>query len=889
MNIHTILTSLLVFLCAQSLISATDLYTPTTRSNSDCQMETSLCLELDYVALKDLYLSTNGDNWSINDEWMTSSEFINNASLPSTQDMSLWHGITVNQLGCVTKIELDTNGLNGFIPTSIGGMSSLEVLDLGHNQLSESIPSELGDLSELQALHLQSNELVGSIPEDLGDLGMLKLLNVSNNQLTGSIPSTLGALLELEFLYLRYNQLAGPIPPQIGNMSQLIILSIHDNQLSGSIPVELGQLSNLQNLMLDDNRLSGEIPYELGDMLSLKNLRLSGNYLTGTLPFSLASLTNLIQLTFNDNDLSGCYFQNLVPLCSQINTSQNTHTSDGNHFCVSWEDFCMNQNGLCGIIDDDPYCYCPTSLNLHENPEPDFNNRASFHIRSDDIIDYDVTSSYKAGDHIDLMQGFEVKTGFEFIAEIDECTEDCEVSVPCEGPPCAELDLEYDSEGNPYFRNQIAIVFPSLTVPISVNLDAIRLYLGSIIYNSALESNPPNSDLSEFQAATTISQCLCGYNIFLFEVDDIYEINEEGGGQVASSDGGPNEEGPSYVVNHLVETGMTGDEAPTQMNIPPPIEYIGLNDITNLANPVVAFLDSGVDPEYIPPSSLLADENGRINLINNFACGTSNTPDLFGWNFVDFNSNIVDNRGHGTSVFLAYLNALNKLTIPVEDQNTLIVKVLDECGFGSAYTSACGINYAVARGANIINTSWGLYANNMLLQTSIDSAVGQGVLVSSSSGNQGKDLAQTAHFPSGYGYPHDKILDLAQQTYSQSTGLDQVFEVGALCRQVGNDNCLVQSEVVNLWSGSNYRTNGSMFTEPGIEIQELFTDTTIYCGIMGTSYAAPQFTACLVDMYIQNSGNEGSTKSELINNSIDWNSNDKGIYYSYLLQNQSCN
>lgn len=802
----------------------------------------SPCLESDYVALRALYLNTDGDNWINNTNWMTENEFINNAGPPNNLVFNGWHGITVDNSGCVTEINLDFNNLDGQVPFLLGIMAKLKVLNLA------------------------SNKLIGEIPNDLGNI------------------------LGLEYLFLKYNQLTGPIPADLADLDQLIILSIHDNQLSGTIPKELGRLKYVENLMLDDNHLSGEIPDDIGLMSSIINLRLGGNNLTGTLPGSIGDLTELNVLTFHNNQLTGCFDQNLIELCSQIATSQNSYTSDDNHYCVSWEQFCLTLEGLCGTPGSDDFCDCQTTLNLHENPEPQFINRASFHITSDDMIDHNEFTSYTAGDHVDLDQGFEIKLGSSLLANIDECAEECAVTEPCEGPPCAPLDLEYDDDGNPYFKNQIAIVFPSVSTASVVTADDLETFLDSIIYNFHIESGPSNYDFEDFMEATSISQCLCDYNIFLYEVNDTYEINEEGGGVAASGDGGPMEEGPSYVVNHVVDAGMTSDEDPIQD--PPSIfDMQKLNSDSNLDKQIVAFLDSGVDPRYVPGSSLLADSIGRKSVINNYSCRTTNTVDKYGWNFVDFDSNVVDDRGHGTSVFRAYIHALNKLNVAIDDQNSLIVKVLDECGRGSAYSTACGISYAVARNADIINTSWGLYTNNTLLQTAIDYAVDEkGVLVSSSSGNQSKDLSfiDVEHFPSAYGYTHNRIDDFENGDSVVSEGYDKVFEVGGLCRDASSQSCLSQNEIVNLWSGSNYRSTGPQFSEPGIEIQKLYPITIECGGILGTSYAAPQFTAGLLNEHIKNNGNTDINHNLMIANSIAFDGQEQGVYYSYLLNNQSC-
>lgn len=790
------------------------------------------CFQNDYSGLRALYLSTDGDNWDDNTNWMTENEFIVNIDIPANEDVSSWYGITVDIDGCVTQISLPGNNLNGTIPFLLNNVLLLEILNLG------------------------------------------------SNELYGTIPPQLGFLANLEKLYLNSNQLVGQIPPTFGGLSHLLLLSLHHNNLTGPLPISITQLTLLETLALNNNLLSGNIPYEISDLSSLEHLLLSHNYLTGTIPSSLAGLSNLLSLTFNDNDLSGCYFGSLVQLCNQLLLSANSNTSDGNHFCVDWEDFCFNQFGLCGIIDDDPYCHCPNTLNLHEIPQPDFNNRASFKISSDDIIDYDVFSTYKAGDHIDLDIGFEVALGSVFDASIDDCTEDCMVADPCPATGCDEVDFELDSLGNKYVPNQLTVFRPQGVPPIGISLDSMRNYISFILYNNGFVENPPNS-YGQFRDACSIEKCLCDFDIYLYEVDPIYEINEEDGGIIVNTNPNSSNEGISVSLNHYVDASLVNDDepipAPTLVGFDPSL----LNPNAGLAK--VAFLDSGINPSILPDDCLLDDH--RPGIISSEGCSTLG-EDLYGWNFVNDDKELMDYRGHGSTVYLSYLAALEKLSINPDDQNSIFVKVLNDCGIGTSYDIACGLQYAEVKGADIINASWGLYVNNFLLQSIIDQITDNGVVLSCSSGNSGKDVSQVEHFPSGYGYPHNHIINIHQQISSPSLGIESVFEVNGLCRAVGNNDCLVANEEVALWSGSNYRTLNHTFAEPAIEIQSLVTPQ-LFCGIMGTSYAAPIFTAGLLDWHRNNPG-QVIEKSLIATNSVTWSS-DAGSYSSYLLSNnQTC-
>ena len=109
----------------------------------------------DRAALVEFYNATNGANWGNNTNW--------NSSAPLDQ----WYGVFTNANGRVTDLDLDTNGLTGSIPSSLGSLTNLAWLDLSNNQLTGSIPSSLGSLTNLTHLWLNGNQLTGSIPAAL--------------------------------------------------------------------------------------------------------------------------------------------------------------------------------------------------------------------------------------------------------------------------------------------------------------------------------------------------------------------------------------------------------------------------------------------------------------------------------------------------------------------------------------------------------------------------------------------------------------------------------------------------------------------------------------------------------------------------------------------------
>ncbi len=278
----------------------------------------------DREVLVKLYNATDGANWSMRENWL------------SSRPMRDWHGITTDADGRVTGLLLWRNQLRGEIPSDLGSLSNLETLPLSYNELTGGIPSELGNLSNiryinltenqltgeipislgrltnLHTLYLSGNQLTGDVPTELGNLSRLRQLWFSNNQLSGEIPTELGNLSNLTFLVLSENQLTGEIPPSLSSLTSLRGLYMGENQISGSIPPELGRLPNLEFLGLSKNGLSGEIPADLGGLTNLQQLRLSDNRLSGEVPASLVSLSHLVTLELTGNQFTGCIPQRLL-------------------------------------------------------------------------------------------------------------------------------------------------------------------------------------------------------------------------------------------------------------------------------------------------------------------------------------------------------------------------------------------------------------------------------------------------------------------------------------------------------------------------------------------------------------------------------------------------
>ena len=256
--------------------------------------------------------------------------------------MSDWYGVTTDEDGRVTELDLPGNSLSGHLPPEIGNLEELTYLNIMSNRLTGTLPPELGDLTRLEFLYLDDNRLWGEFPRGMTALTSLRLLNTLNNnglcmpdkpefrEWVQAIPSGFAQFItcgppsrppdpgDLAVLATFYSATDGggwddstnwlsdrPLQywkgVSIDSDGRVTGLSLSNNQLSGKIPVELGQLSALELLVLDYNELSGPIPGALGTLTNLKGLLLGNNQMSGEIPSELGNLVSLERLYLDGN------------------------------------------------------------------------------------------------------------------------------------------------------------------------------------------------------------------------------------------------------------------------------------------------------------------------------------------------------------------------------------------------------------------------------------------------------------------------------------------------------------------------------------------------------------------------------------------------------------
>ncbi|MBA0696312.1 hypothetical protein Goari_002872, partial [Gossypium aridum] len=158
-------------------------------------------------------------------------------------------------------LDLSNNQISGAVPNWVWkkrlwflylSNNSLTSLDqVSSNQDSLQIP--ICNLSQLWVFNASFNKLSGSIPSCLGNISTLCILDLQQNNFSSSIPDFGGATL-LSTLQVNDNKLEGKLPRSLANCTSLKILNLGNNTLHDTFPLWLGKLPRLMVLILRANR-----------------------------------------------------------------------------------------------------------------------------------------------------------------------------------------------------------------------------------------------------------------------------------------------------------------------------------------------------------------------------------------------------------------------------------------------------------------------------------------------------------------------------------------------------------------------------------------------------------------------------------------------------------
>jgi hypothetical protein len=126
----------------------------------------------------------------------------------------------------MTLFLTEINNMMGSLPTELGILTSLVILDLSYNiLLSGSLPFELCDLSNLKRLEVGFTSLTGNLPACFATaLPELVELLAPNASLSGPFPD-LCEMTKLQWIDIRYNKFTGNLPKCVWPDAKVLYLS----------------------------------------------------------------------------------------------------------------------------------------------------------------------------------------------------------------------------------------------------------------------------------------------------------------------------------------------------------------------------------------------------------------------------------------------------------------------------------------------------------------------------------------------------------------------------------------------------------------------------------------------------------------------------------------
>jgi subtilisin family serine protease len=182
---------------------------------------------------------------------------------------------------------------------------------------------------------------------------------------------------------------------------------------------------------------------------------------------------------------------------------------------------------------------------------------------------------------------------------------------------------------------------------------------------------------------------------------------------------------------------------------------------TGSTNIIVAVIDSGIRYTHSDLAAQMWRNPREVrNGLDDDADGY--VDNIFGINAFDDTGDPMDDNGHGTHVagtIGAAANDGNPLVGVAWKVQLMACKFLGREGFGFTDGAIKCIDFAVNKGAHILNNSWGGGPFERALFDSIAAAQAGGVLFVAAAGNEASDNDSTAAYPASYAL--DNIISVA--------------------------------------------------------------------------------------------------------------------------------
>jgi hypothetical protein len=163
---------------------------------------------------------------------------------------------------------------------------------------------------------------------------------------------------------------------------------------------------------------------------------------------------------------------------------------------------------------------------------------------------------------------------------------------------------------------------------------------------------------------------------------------------------------------------------------------------------IVAILDTGVDTiNVVKGRYLWKNKKETMPVVD--ADSNCYAKDVHGWNFVNNSPDVHDDNLslHGTIISQYIVNEFGHS--PGNFVQLMNLKTHDNAGRGDLFSAICALHYAIDKGANIINASWGFYFYEDTPHPYLDSMITKvlpqkGILFVTAAGNKIDQIDQYA-------------------------------------------------------------------------------------------------------------------------------------------------
>ncbi len=234
--------------------------------------------DTEFEALKKIYASTDGDNWT--KKWNISTNNLHEIG---------WFGVGIKG-GHVISLNLPSNKLNGILPNDIKDLPKLKTINFQNNNLSGTLPDGITNLSDLESLDLSINNFEGNIPSGVANLLKLKKFAIAKNLFSGTIPSFLSDFPAIEHLDISFNSF------------NKIEKKLYYNFTKTYIDLRNQIIQDARIINLEGNQINVELPEIVKYDLEQNNFDAKNNFafLVNNVTHSTSTLNDLGTITFDN-------------------------------------------------------------------------------------------------------------------------------------------------------------------------------------------------------------------------------------------------------------------------------------------------------------------------------------------------------------------------------------------------------------------------------------------------------------------------------------------------------------------------------------------------------------------------------------------------------------